>query len=177
MSHCGTSSFNPHLDHCFVVLEHIQQSFLMRKLDVWGNGINIIQNVDHSLRSLGLARDFCHSSQRVAPFYHRSESCFQGLKQSDPINRERESHPISSQRPKRWFLILLSCEKQQFCFFHTQLTGTNVWLPKIHETPLEVDFESSRSPAKSDSWNQTNLQCCAVFPTWQYCRNSLVWWM
>ena len=34
MSHCGTSSFYNHLDHCFVVLKHIQQSFLMRKLDV-----------------------------------------------------------------------------------------------------------------------------------------------
>ena len=31
MSHCGTPSFN---DHCFVVLKHIQQSFLMRRLDV-----------------------------------------------------------------------------------------------------------------------------------------------
>ena len=34
MSHCRTPSFNDHLDHCFVVLKHIQQSFLMRKLDV-----------------------------------------------------------------------------------------------------------------------------------------------
>ena len=34
MSHCGTPSFDNHLNHCFVVLKHIQQSFLMRKLDV-----------------------------------------------------------------------------------------------------------------------------------------------
>ena len=34
MSHCGTSSLENNLDHCFVVFEHIQQSFLMRKLDV-----------------------------------------------------------------------------------------------------------------------------------------------
>ena len=34
MSHCWTPSFNDHLDHCFVVFKHIQQSFLMRKLDV-----------------------------------------------------------------------------------------------------------------------------------------------
>ena len=32
MSHCGTSSFYNHLDHCFVVLKHMQQSFLMRKI-------------------------------------------------------------------------------------------------------------------------------------------------
>ena len=24
VSHCGTSSFNDHLDHCFVVFQHIQ---------------------------------------------------------------------------------------------------------------------------------------------------------
>ena len=34
MSHCWTPSFNDHFDHCFIVLKHTQQSFLMRKLDV-----------------------------------------------------------------------------------------------------------------------------------------------
>ena len=34
MSHGGTPSLDDHLDHCFVVLKHIQQSFLMRGLDV-----------------------------------------------------------------------------------------------------------------------------------------------
>ena len=29
MSHCGTSSFYDHLDHCFVVFKDIQHSFLM----------------------------------------------------------------------------------------------------------------------------------------------------
>ena len=30
MSHCGTSFLYDHLDHCFVVFKHAQQSFLMR---------------------------------------------------------------------------------------------------------------------------------------------------
>ena len=34
MSHCRTSSFYDHFDHCFFVFKHIQQSFLMRRLDV-----------------------------------------------------------------------------------------------------------------------------------------------
>ena len=34
MSHCRASSLCDHLDHCFVVFKHIQQSFLMRRLDV-----------------------------------------------------------------------------------------------------------------------------------------------
>ena len=34
MSHCRTSSSHNHLDHCFVVFKHIQQSFLTRRIDV-----------------------------------------------------------------------------------------------------------------------------------------------
>ena len=34
MSHCRASSFNDHFDHCFFVLKHTQQNFLMRGLDV-----------------------------------------------------------------------------------------------------------------------------------------------
>ena len=34
MSHCGTPSFYDHLDHCFIVFKHIQQSFLTGRLDV-----------------------------------------------------------------------------------------------------------------------------------------------
>ena len=33
VSHRRTSTFNDHLDHSFIVLKHIQQSFLMRRLD------------------------------------------------------------------------------------------------------------------------------------------------
>ena len=63
------------------------------------------------------------------------------------------------------------CETQA-CFLHIQLIGINVWLPKMHNVPPDVDFESSRSPAKSESWNSPNLHCFAVFLTWQYCLYS-----
>ena len=55
------------------------------------------------------------------------------------------------------------CETE-FCILHIQLIGTNVWLPKTHNVPPEVDFESSRSPAKSESWNSHRLHCFAVLP-------------
>ena len=42
------------------------------------------------------------------------------------------------------------CETE-VCFLHIQLIGTNVGVPKTHNVPAEVDFESSRSPAKSES--------------------------
>ena len=44
------------------------------------------------------------------------------------------------------------------CFFHIELLVTVVRLPKIHKTPPEVDYESSRSPAKSESWNKPSRQ-------------------
>ena len=55
--------------------------------------------------------------------------------------------------------------------------GTNVRIPKIYEIPPKVDFESSRFPAKYESWNRPYRQCWAVLPTWQCCRWSFVWWV
>ena len=126
-----------------------------------------------SLLEIGGARDSCHSSQRVSPFYHGSDLCFQGLKQSDPRNQEREYRLTLIRHPKRWFLILLNCAKQQFVSCTSNFLETNVWLPKMHNVPPEVDFESSRSPA----WNSPSLHCLAVLPTWQYCLYSHVWWI
>ena len=34
MSHCRASSLYDHLDHCFVVLKNIQQSFLTKRMHV-----------------------------------------------------------------------------------------------------------------------------------------------
>ena len=64
-----------------------------------------------------------------------------------------------------------------FVSYTSQQFWTNVWLPKMHNVPNEVDIESSRSPAQSESWNCPNLHCLAVFPTWQYCLYSQVWWI
>ena len=55
--------------------------------------------------------------------------------------------------------------------------GPNVRLPNTHETPPEVDFESSQSLAESESWNKPTRQCWAVLLTWQHCWNSFAWWM
>ena len=88
---------------------------------------------------------------------------------SKPSNLSPVSKEIISDSVELW--------ETAVCFLHIQLIGTNVWLPKTHNVPPEVDFESSRSPAKSESWNSPNLHCLAVFPTWQHCLYSLVWWI
>ena len=123
MSYCGTTPFNDHLDHCFVILKHIQQSFLMRRLDVWGN------NQYYSARSFSL--EIFDSCQwwRVAPV-SVVWVVFPTQKQSDPINRERESRPISIQRPSRWFRILSNCVKQQFVSCTSNLLEQTYDFPK-----------------------------------------------
>ena len=60
-------------------------------------------------------------------------------------------------------------------FSHIQLIGTNVQLPKTDNVPPEIDFQSSRSPAKSECWNSRSLHCLAVLSTYQYCLYSQVW--
>ena len=57
MSHCRVSSLYDHIDHCFIVFEHIQQSLLMWRLNVWG---------DKNWHSL----HHCHSS-KLLPFVNR----------------------------------------------------------------------------------------------------------
>ena len=55
------------------------------------------------------------------------------------------------------------------CFLHIQLMETSVRLLKIHKTPPEVDFESSRSPAKSVNPIDN------ADPS--YPHDNAVWWM
>ena len=43
---------------------------------------------------------------------------------------------------------VLLCETA-VCFLQDHDTGRHMWLPNMHYTPLYVDFESDRSPAKS----------------------------
>ena len=73
MSQCRASSLHNHLDHCFVVFKHIQPSFLVRRVDVCRNKINIIQNIDLSMRLLSLLKFVrCCTNQvraRVSPCF------------------------------------------------------------------------------------------------------------
>ena len=67
------------------------------------------------------------------------------------------------------------CAVRHCCLFLTHPTyGYKCSTSEDAQVSPEVDFESSRSPAKSESWNNPNRRCCAVVPTWQYCLQSLV---
>ena len=146
----------------------------MRRIGVWRNKINFVQIINLSMHFLSRWR-FVHMGLPVLDFsdaYFREEPW-----RSDPINQVRVHRPSSNPASKEMISDSVELCETEVCFLHTQLIETNVWLPKIHNVPPEVDFESSRSPAKSESWNSPNMHCLAVFPTWQYWLYSLVWLM
>ena len=78
---------------------------------------------------------------------HKSTAC-------SPSSRNPTSNEMISDSVELW--------DTDVCFLHIQLIVTNVRLPKIHKIHPEVDFESSKSPAKTESWNNPidNAQPC-----------------
>ena len=153
VSHFRASSLYDHLDHCFVVFKHIQQSFRMRRFDVRGNKINIIQIIGHSLRLFFFWN--CVTWWTNFTFVHQPVAQFLTTLLVFPRTATIRSHKpsagiLSSLNPASKEMISDPVElcKTKVCFLHIQLFGTNVWLPNMHNVPPEVDFESSRSHAK-----------------------------
>ena len=103
--------------------------------------------------------EICFYHSQVAPFDLKYEKYFQEQTQLDPIVPEQATHPISVQCPERWFQNLLNCEKQQFVSCTSNLLEQMYDFQKC-SVPPEVDFESSRSPAKSESYLD---HCFVVF--------------
>ena len=101
------------------------------------------------------------------------------LQSPHPINREQVVHPFAVRHPTKQLPISVELWDTDVCFLlHIQPTGDKMFdYQGIRKIPPEVDFEPSRSPAKSVSRNKPHRECRAVWPTWQYCRKSLAWWM
>ena len=170
MSHCGTSSFDYHFDHNFVVFENVQLKLTLRRLCVEEYVIHVAQliNLLFSLDMLGLGFGIKNCPSFLGASVVWVQYClrlFVKLQSLCP-KRSRASNP-SIRSPASREMISDSVElcETEVCFLNIQLTGTKVLLPKVHKTPPAVDLESSSSPAKSESWKKPSLQCCAVFPT------------
>ena len=170
MSHCMTPSFNDHLDHCFVVFKtHTKKSLdaktrrLREHNQCYSTRWSSLEIFDLSLIScltvLSIVWVVFPRTETV-----RSHKSRAGIPSNlNPASKEMMSDSVNL------------CETE-VCFLHIQPMGTNVRLPNMHKILLKSIFESWRSLAKSESWNNTNLHCCTVFPTWQYCLYSHVWW-
>ena len=81
--------------------------------------------------------------------------CWFGLVRNDiPITKSQRSRggiPSMRESASRE-MISASVELETgVCFLHIHFVGTNVWPPKMHRISPDVDFESSRSLAKSES--------------------------
>ena len=79
------------------------------------------------------------------------------LQQPNPRDQERVNRPCVALHVKKQPQI---SETLEVCFLHIQLLRPNVRLLKTHKILHEVDVESSRSPAGSESCNNPTLQCC-----------------
>ena len=182
MSHYRASSLYNHIDHFFVVLKHThtQQSFLMlpdeKKLtfEVTKSNLSTSSSTPWDCFRLCIVWGVERTSRLFLNGFHSSLWLWLIIR-----SHKSRAGTLSNLNPVDKGMISDSVElcETEVCFLHIQLIGTYVWLPKMHNVPPEVDFESSRSPAKSASWNSPSLQCLAVLPTWQYCLYSLVWWM
>ena len=185
MSHCWTSAFDDSFNHCFVALKNVEHRTELRRLRVRRNIINITHcKIVVMTWNLGLfwvclfdvvLRD---ESPRTWSFVFFD---WFGEEWNTSITKSQRSRAgIPSMRKPAWREIFSASVKlceTGVCFLHIQLIGTNVWHLNMKKVPPEVDFESSRSPAKSESWNSPNLHCLAILPTWRYCLYSHVWWI
>ena len=97
-----------------------------------------------------------------------TNSALQSHRNTSITKSQRPRAGIPSMRkPASREIISASVElcETDVCFLHIQLIGTNVCILNIHKSPPDVGFESSRSSAKSESWNNPHLHCCDIFST------------
>ena len=146
MSHCGTSIFDNRFDYHLIVLTGT------RIRCIWWNVINVCWNDVGVLHWDGVYA--CLTWQLLTGFPEALSwvLLFCSVRNAGiPSMRKLASREMISASVEL-------CETE-ICFLRIQLIGTNVWLPKKHKTPPDVDFGSSRSLAKSESWNNPNLHC------------------
>ena len=180
MSHCGTPAFDYHFNHGFIVLKHTHNIAMDRKFDARRHVVNVKQfrtivlGWSFGLVLLPCARHAMPQGSLCWWIFGFTRLVLVAMKHFNNQIPKIQAETPSIPRPASREIISASVElwETEVCFSHIQLLGTNVWLPKMYKIPPDVDFESSQSQVKSESWNNPNLHCCAVFPTCQYCFES-----
>ena len=142
------------------------KSFLTRRIDVWGNTVNIIQKHWTFLEIAGRAHDLRRGKQQVFPFLHGSETCFQEFESKQPVYSQ------SNIQRNKWFLIVLNCVKlksvsctsnssEQMYDFQKRTIFSQKWILNPQDLPQNQKIKT--------------VPVCivlAVLPTWQYCLYS-----
>ena len=111
----------------------------MRKLDVWGNTVNIIHNINIP-RDCWPCAWLASRPTKGLPFLSWFRVVFPRT-ETNRSHRSRAGIP-SYLNPASKEMISNSVElcETAICFLHIQLIGTNAWLPTTHNVPPEVDF-------------------------------------
>ena len=171
VSHCGTPAFEYHLNHDFIVLKDIEKALEPEGFtfdETWSTLVRsrflCLVGIWLRMLSVVLCNKFpCNSARSLALLAWFGEEWNTSITKSQ---RSRAGNP-SMRKPasREIFSATVELCEVEVCFLHIQLIGTHVWLPKMHESPPDVAFESSRSPAKSESWKNPSQHGCAVFPT------------
>ena len=176
MSHCGTSTSDNHFDYRLIVLKDIQYNialdsefFVLEGMSSTFVGMTLVCLIGIELCMFGLTiavRFPCSSLLGPSVLFGTEWST------STPNSREweREYRPCVNLHREKLFQFPWNCVKLK----SVSCTSNS---PARTCDFRNVDFESSRSSAKSKSWNNPSLHRSAVFPTQQYCQYSLVWWM
>ena len=164
-----TSSIDDHFDHSLLVFGHRHLRFTLRRTCDCANVIQIWQLINISVTNLVL--EFASSVLLLPGLMIFGHSRNVTLLSPHSIGQKQGFLPSQT---------IIQRNNVRFCGtarHWTFASCTNVRLPKIQKILPEFDLVSSRSPAKSQSWNKPNRQCWAVFPTWQHFWQSFVWWM
>ena len=170
MSYCRASSFYNHLDHCFVVSKHIQQSFWWEELTFEGKKTKSVQIIDHSMRLLSFLN--CGRCWTNIIFVHQQSLrswllwyVFPWRTATIRSQKSRAGIP-SNLNPASKEMISDSVElcETEVCFLHIQLIGTNVWLPMTSKN-AQCSTWSRLSP--QDLLQNRSLETVPVCIVWQ----------
>ena len=142
----GLRPFYYHLKHGFIFLKDIQQSIGTRMCHAWWNVIYVGQ-IEISVHSWNLfPHVWLRICRQVSPLaLLHLWCCWVGLGKNETLQNPNAKD--------QWlgFLLCVNLLREKFSvtvelcetkvgFLHIQLVCTNVWLPKIHNVPPDVDF-------------------------------------
>ena len=89
------------------------------------------------------------------PTLDYSDACFrEQVRRSDPKNQTREFRPISIQRPKRWFPILLNCVNLKF----------------VSYTSIKLDNHTTSRNAQWSTW----CRFWILKISWKICKRGVI---
>ena len=109
MSHCGTSAFYNHLDHCFVVIKDLQQSTRTRLFRV---GWNVINNTEFKIIVLGWTFSLVLGVLVWCGVTRRDSTCLIfgfSLIRLEKSERVLSLHPCAKLHQEMLARLLLSC--------------------------------------------------------------------